>query len=434
MLIICWLVSKGVNMQITTFVGDIDPANKSLAFIDYRLSFNSYRGMESSQHNRYQIDDVYNILKLLNQIRPNKNLLQIRVGDSKDRPNNLPAERDYAEFCKNAKKLTGRGTQDAMRKNFFVDWDRIGLIHRYDINKRLVPPFSRKAIHYVSMSDIGLQFIREPNLVHRNFMFSKLLNEFLKGFVQSTLNVITTTNLDYITFDELMFFVSAIDHPEYGIKTQECEELITEYRALTRIQKKATIDELKKKLEPKLFEGNKTVQRDYDNWKNKYVQIWGLFKDLPFFIIDEATKTNGKLYLTTSNYTAEKYSRKDMNRSPQAKVDYFTNHQVNKTHGFELDHIIPLLIAENVQEFHYLDDWQNLLYIDGKTHAIKSQKGSNHMILSQDLSNDNILYLSDTSDDTLSVMNGSEGLFNTKFVQKMVNYNSDFLNHIETKV
>lgn len=421
-------------MNITTFVGDIDPANKALAFIDYRLSFNSYRGMESSQHNRYQIDDVYNILKILNDMRPNKGLLQIRVGDSSKRPSNLPQERDYAEFCNKAKKITGIGTQDAMRKNLFVDWDRIGLIHRYDNKEQLVPPFSRKTIRYVSMSDIGLQFIKEPNLVHRNFMFSKLLNEFLKGFVQSTLNVITTTSLNFITFDEFMFFVSAIEHPDYGITTQKCESLIIEYRALTRIQKKATITELKKKLEPKSFKGNKKVQRDYANWKNKYVQIWGLFKDLPFFIIDETTKSNANLYLTSSNYTAEKYSRKDMNRSPQAKVDYFTNHQVNKTYGFELDHIIPLLIAENVQEFHYLDNWKNLLYIDGKTHAIKSQKGSNHMILSQDLSNNNILYLSDTSNDTLSVMNGSEGLFNTKFVQKMVSYNSDFLNHIKTKV
>lgn len=91
-------------MNITTFVGDIDPANKALAFIDYRLSFNSYRGMESSQHNRYQIDDVYNILKILNDMRPNKGLLQIRVGDSSKRPSNLPQERDYAEFCNKAKK------------------------------------------------------------------------------------------------------------------------------------------------------------------------------------------------------------------------------------------------------------------------------------------------------------------------------------------
>lgn len=63
-----------------------------------------------------------------------------------------------------------------------------------------------------------------------------------------------------------------------------------------------------------MFEGNKTV-RDYDNWKNKYVQIWDYLRICHFPLLMRQLKQMANSILTTSNYTAEKYSRKDMNRS-----------------------------------------------------------------------------------------------------------------------
>lgn len=410
--------------NIANFVQGIDPANKSLAFIDHRLAFASYRGLESSQHNRYTINDAFTILNILNSMRPNKELLYIRTADTSKRPFNTPEEYDYAELCNKAKTATGIGTQDAMRKNLFVDWHRMGLIHRYNARKEMIKPFAKSSIKYVSLSDLGLTFIQEQNLVKRNFLFSKLLNEFLAGFVQSVLDVITTTDLDFVTQDEMMLFVSAINHPDYGITVKECETLIKEYRTLSRLQKSATIGTLKEKLVPKKFKGDKTVKRDFHNWVNKYAQIWNLFKDLPFFIVNE-----DQLYLTSSKSQSDSYNRKDMNRSPQAKKDYFTNHKVNKTHGYELDHVIPLLFAKSIQEFHYLDDWQNLLYIDGKTHAIKTQKGSKHMILEQHPDHMDKMILSDFNGDRLLLSNGDQAMFNPSLTQNMIDYNAAFLAH-----
>lgn len=53
------------------------------------------------------------------------------------RPHNTEEEGIYAEFCNEAKNLVEIGTQDAMRKNLFVDLHRMGLIERYDKNKKL---------------------------------------------------------------------------------------------------------------------------------------------------------------------------------------------------------------------------------------------------------------------------------------------------------
>ena len=44
------------------YVSNIQPGNKSLEFIDHRLNYNDYRGDESSQHNRYDMDEILEIL------------------------------------------------------------------------------------------------------------------------------------------------------------------------------------------------------------------------------------------------------------------------------------------------------------------------------------------------------------------------------------
>lgn len=408
-------------------ISNINPASKALHSLENRLTFDSYRGVESSQHNRYEVKDVHTILGLLNKYAPNQTLLRIRTMDTSKRPTNLPEEIEYAKFCHEAKQITGIGTQDAMRKNLFVDWHRMGLINRYDKNKRLVAPYDRRSIVYVSLSELGLQFTQETNLANQSYLFSKALNKLLFGFVENTLNLLSTTSLDSIDFYEFMFFVSAINHPSYSISMTECELLINDYRSLSRLQKSALIDTLKLELDPSKFSGDKTDKRDFHNWVNKYQQIWHLFNQVPFFIIDNSDGIL-KLYLSSTNINSSVYNKSAMKRSPRAKNDYFNYHGVTKTKGYELDHIIPLLTANSIEEFTYLDRWENLLYIDGKTHAIKSQSGSKHCILVCNPSNLNDIALKDFQENTLPIQNGYEALFKTDLVLEMVDYNQSFLN------
>lgn len=117
-----------------------------------------------------------------------------------------------------------------------------------------------------------------------------------------------------------------------------------------------------------------------------------------------------------------------MKRSQQAKNDYFKHHKVNKIKGYELDHIIPLLEAESVDEYRYLDNWLNLLYIDGKTHAIKSQSGSKYYIFTFDDNDYNQIYFLDTQGDKLSINNDDTALFDKNKVPKIYEYNQNFIN------
>ena len=116
-------------------VNNINPGNKALEFIDSRIRDEKYRGSPSSEHNRYVMTQIINILVLLDKYAPYPNLMAIRTTDISKRSENNPDEFLYAQFCNEAKQKAGIGTQDAMRKNLFVDLHRAGLIKRYIIEK-----------------------------------------------------------------------------------------------------------------------------------------------------------------------------------------------------------------------------------------------------------------------------------------------------------
>ena len=407
------------------YVSDIDLGNRSLSFIDERLRSNNYRGVHFSQHNRYDLDKVIDILKLLNKFSPNQRLMQIRTTDNSKRPN-LSEEKDYALFCNEVKRLTNIGTQDAMRKNIFVDFARMGLINRYSPKKIKTNPFKKSVNKYVNISDLGIKLINaEQNILERQLIFSKALNRMLQNFIEDVLTLMTDHNVKIISFDEFMLFVTAINcGADFSISIAQCTELINEYRLLSRTNKNKVTDVLKTRLVPEKFFGDKKEKRDYHNWANESQQLWNLFQNVPYFIVE---KDSNKLLLICDEVDIKKYKKSKMKRSQQTKNDYFKQHDVQKTKGYELDHIIPLLEAENIDEYHILDSWKNLLYIDGKTHAIKSQSGSRYYIFSFDENNSNRVYFSDVNNEQLIIDNGKEALFDKEKIPIIFHYNQVFL-------
>lgn len=74
------------------YVSNINIGNSSLKFIDERLQSENYRGIHLSQHNRYDLPKLMEILTLLNKYAPNQSLMQIRTTDISKRPQNIPEE------------------------------------------------------------------------------------------------------------------------------------------------------------------------------------------------------------------------------------------------------------------------------------------------------------------------------------------------------
>lgn len=365
------------------YVQSIQPGNEALEFIDRRLLDDKYRGDESSQHNRYDMQEVFDILSILNHYAPQKLLLRIRDTDLSKRPENTPEEIKYALFCDEVKKVVGKGTQDSIRKNLFVDFHRMGFIERYNGDKEKLDAFSGSGVKYVSLTDDGIKFVNST-LLNRAFMFTKALDKLLGGYIEISLDLLKDDEykIDKITKWEFMFFVSAIDsNTSFKINTAGCVSLIRSYRRLSPIQKKSVIETLKQKLQPKYFSGNKTNERDWHNWQNKIDQVFHLFKQTPYFDVFGDEKQF--LTLSTKKIVTKEGNVVDIyKRSIAEKYAYFKEHNVKKTEGYELHHVIPLSWSESPEQYKLLDVWQNMVYIDAYSHARITQNKNRNVFMS----------------------------------------------------
>jgi len=170
------------------------------------------RGAPSSEHNRYEMNQIIDILTLLDKYAPNQSLMAIRTTDISKRPENTPDEFTYARFCNEAKQKAGIGTQDAMRKNLFVDLHRMGLIERYNKHKEPTDPFSRQNVKYVSLSNQGLKLIKAKiSLI--NILFFKGIDSLLGGYIDTILDILRDKEyeIDKISIYEYMFLFPLLE-------------------------------------------------------------------------------------------------------------------------------------------------------------------------------------------------------------------------------
>lgn len=406
------------------YVSQIQPSNKALAFIDKRLLDNSYRGAESSQHNRYDMAEIYDILTIIDMYLPNMTLMRIRDTDLSKRPQNTLDEVIYARFCEDVKTKVGKGTQDSIRKNIFVDIHRMGLINRYDGEKLRLDAFDGGSVKYVSLSNDGMKFIKS-SLLNRAYLFTKALDVLLGGYAEIALELLKDEErqLGKITKHEFMFFVSAINtESNFNISIDECVDLIKSYRLLARTQQKAVVETLKQKLQPNLFSGDKTKKRDWHNWQNKIDQAFHLFKQTPYFDVSGVDKDT--LTLSTRKVVTKSGEVLDLpKRSIAEKFAYFSSHKgVAKTSGYELHHVVPLSWSESPEQYKLFDTWKNMVYIDAYSHAKITQNRNRNVNMTAD--GDNI-FLSDYNDNVVKLMKDRTILYNIMNQPLMLMTNKD---------
>lgn len=369
--------AKLTKAEILKQISMIDPSKKCLEFLKNRIQNDNYRGMQISQHNRYTVEDVKTILLALNKYLDSDGFLQIRDTDLSKRPFNVEGEENYANFINevNKKRPNSKGTQDSIRKNYFVDFHRMCFINRFDKDKKETDPYRQSRIKFVGLTDLGKQFINEANIINEKYYNTKILSEY-----------------------------------------------ILEYRTMSKFQQKALDEYLALYCDPDTFSGDKTNKRDYHNWKNETQQIFSLLDQTSYFEIVE-----NKLCVRSKNNPLFDISKKGYKRSVAVKDEYFKNHNLKSEIGYELHHIVPLCSAKNLDECDVIDAWQNLLYIDGKTHDKISQTSNKNIILKN--KNDDFL-LKHIVDETKDIYckKGDNVLYNIRNQRTMLDYNAELLN------
>ena len=393
------------------YVNTINPGNEALEFIDARLSDDSYRGNWSSQHNRFTMDEVRKILTLLHKYAPAKSLMPIRTTDISKRPENLPDEVTYAHFCDETKATVGKGTQDAMRKNLFPDFHRMGLIVRYGRQKIPTDPFSSQPVKYVSLSDRGVRFVGADAIDEQFYIFSSGVDRLLGGFIEVLLRLLREPDykLKKIDIYEFMFFVSAIGtRTTFDIRVEQCVKLIKSYRRLSRIQRRSVIETLSEEVKPTNYVGPKPSRRDFHNWHNKAAQIYYILAQTIYFEVQDNELRLGKHKV----------------RSFAEKLRYFKKHRVERTFGFELHHVVPLAWSESEGQFKLFDKWLNMVYINAYEHAIITQNRNRYVQM--EASQDDLI-LSDFSDNSVHLRSTDSILYATEHQPDMLDYNRRLL-------
>lgn len=347
----------------------VDEDNAFINYIIERLEGNTYRGWHVSQHNRYDLNDIAGILNAIREISSDR-FFAIPPGDYTSEEK-LP--KDYGEFERIVGKINdelGRGTINSVKKNFFPDLSRMQFLDR---ERKIVGSGEKKTLHG-KLTNYAIELIDAEPITERYNKYTIGIDKLFKGKISDLAELIYESNYakDKLTIYEFMFILSDQD----GSREHKIM-LLNSFRSLSKKKCSQLINLIQEYANPKNFSGDKTVLRDFHNWKNQAQQILSLLNSTVYFGVD-----SNKLFWL--NIGAKSYYKGIYRRKEQPKKNYLKNHGIEKKNNFEFHHIIPIASAKNNKEFLMIDDERNLIYIHKNKHREISQNLGRNIVLNID--------------------------------------------------
>ena len=353
------------------YLDDIVSVAESNLFVQYivdRIKDDNYRGLHISQHNRYDLERLTKIIDGMYAIVGNKNF---RVPSGDDNRKEQQGCADYYNMVKEVKRLAGVGTVNSLKKNFFVDFHRAGLLRRFDVNKNEIAINTRKRVGYAELTPLAINMF-QTDTIGRYRIFTEALDNLFDKELTKLVNVLYYSDYNETPITSIEFTLILSDNRDY-IKYDKIE-LLNSYRSLRKFEREKILDAIKRYCNPSNFHGNKTKKRDFHNWCNETQQIFSLLNNTIYFQV-----TDSKFRLNTGIYGI--FKSHNMSRSRRTKSEYFERHNLGKTEDFELHHIIPFVNARNKEELILIDNWKNLVYLKSSKHAQITRSGNKNVIL-----------------------------------------------------
>ncbi|WP_349585134.1 hypothetical protein [Leuconostoc citreum] len=398
-----------IYQEIEQSFDKLDSNSQMLKFILARIKSDKYRGNKSAQHNRYDISQLKFILHFINE---NNNYMPVPPGDSGNFPEGYQI---YIEFAKKfANRFSKGNSENTIKKNIFPDMETMGFIKR-DNNS-------------TEVTKLGLEF-SNANTINSRLIYSGAINRLFEKWIDTIISLLSNYEMAYVTKYEVMFFVSAIGNSyEYSINLNKCVQLIHEFRQFGRRKKETLIHELKTKLIPLNFKGKKNVKRDFGNWNNKIDQFLHLIKENLLLEFDPNTE---RIYLRGSiKIDSTDYEILPKKRSTIEKHNYFEKNNIKKLDykGFELHHIIGFSEAKNLEQLSLIDNWQNMLFIDGTSHNTITQSRKKYYYV--DYNKDATLLSTPIEETIILKYNENIGIKSSN-LKEIKQYNTDLLELLE---
>ena len=406
-------------MEDYKYLREIENISTSNTFVKYivdRVSSNDYRGMQCSQHNRLTFDYFSNLVSVIYDVA-GSSIFDIHIGD--DIGEKQPQAYTYYKVVDRIKVCVGKGTINSVKKNTFPDIARMGFLNRYDKDgDKIIEGTSRSSVYSVGLSELGVKFAK-ANAFEKIKLFTDGVDILTKNAASELVELLYLNDygIDKIDILEFMYILSD-DRKE--ITSNDKLRLLLDYRRLTAAEKNKLDENLKAFCNPQNRRDfdNKTLLRDYGNWKNESQQIYSLLANSTYFKVEGT-----ELILNTGNYGL---FNAQANRGAKARVDYFKNHNVNKTVGYDLHHIIPFAKAQNKSDALFVDDFKNLIYLSDKKHAEVTISGSKNVIIKYTQNNPNVLFM-DFNDSFILVDITKDALFSPSLLPLVKEYNIQLL-------
>ena len=400
--------------QILLEIVSINEDNLFLKYIVKRLRDNKYRGWHISQHNRYDLGDIEIILRNIQKV-VGTDSFAIPPGDY-DRDATLTGDfQNFQAIVNGVNSEMGRGTINSLKKNFFPDMEGMGFL----VREKIKPSKTSAPVLYGRLTPGAIEFIEAGTLIEKYKKFTDGIDKLFGSKISELAEMIHLSEYvnDTISIYEFMFIFS--DSSEDLDKI----ELLDSYRSLKKHERAKVIELVKKYANPDNFDGNKTVQRDFHNWKNQAQQIMSLLKTTVYFEADQ-----NKFFRLNVGSTG--FFQEPTKRSIIPKREYFTFHDVEKRDKFELHHIVPISSARNKEEAKMVDNYINLIYIHRGRHKRITQNGDKNVVLTID---PNEAIFSDFEDkDIVKTENEEDALYtkDTSKIEKIAEYNTGLLKSI----
>ncbi|MCM1438481.1 MAG: hypothetical protein NC131_04640 [Roseburia sp.] len=394
----------------------VSPDNAFIKYIAERVLSDDYRGVQCSQHNRLTFTYFTKLVEAIYKVSED-DVFGIHIGD--DDGVAQPQAKKYYEVVAEIKKAVGKGTVNSVKKNTFPDIARMGFLERYDKSgAKITEGAGRRTVYGAGLSPSGVKFAT-ASAFEKIKLFTDGVDALTKNTASELVELLYLNDygIDSIDILEFMYIIS---DDRYGVSFHDKLNLLLEYRRLTPAQKNEVNVCLKNFCNPENRRGyaNKTLLRDYNNWKNESQQIYGLLSNSAYFKVE-----NGKLILNTGNYGL--FDEHTV-RGERAKAEYFKFHGVKKNDDYELHHIVPFSKAENKSDALLIDNYKNLIYLKSDKHSQFTAARNKNVILKYNECNPRLLFL-DFNDGYILVDTEKDALFNAALLPAVKEHNETLL-------
>ncbi len=395
---------------------DVAPKNRFISYIIDRVSSSDYRGFQCSQHNRLTYEFFSSLILTIYNIAGGSKF-EIHIGD--DNGTLQPQAHTYYQIVDEVNRKTSKGTINSIKKNTFPDIARMGFLNRFDKKgEKIFENQGRGSVCSVALSELGLKYA-EVGAFERIKLFTDGIDVLTKNTASELVEILYLNDYEIDSIDILEYMYILSDDRD-GIYLNDKLDLLIEYRRLSSFEK-ARVDSLLKAFcnpQNRKHINNKTLLRDYSNWKNESQQIFGLLANSTYFKVE-----NNKLILNTGNYGLFDDKAK---RGEKAKSDYFKHHLIKKTEGYQLHHIVPFSKAQNKSDAATIDDFRNLVYLKNEKHLEFTTGGKNNVIMKHKCDDINVIFL-DFEDSYIIVDLTKDALINSEMLEEIKKYNSVLL-------